>query len=345
MTEKAITIKDLAAKLNISVSTVSRALKDNPEISVRTRQAVQSLAKELGYKPNPLAVALKTQKSHMIGIVVPEIVNSFFATVVKAVEKVADKYGYNVLVASSSETFAKEKKNIEIFLANRMDGIILSISRDTTSYEHIKSIQEHGIPLVLFDRTTKELDVSKVIADDADAACKIVQHLIYGGAKRIALITGPEQLSIGRNRMKGYLKALTINKLEINPEYIVRVNDFSVQSAKEATSKLLNMDVKPDAIFGINDDMAIGAIEAIKEKKLRIPEDITVFGFSNSKRSRYMNPSISTVNQFPDRIGEAAAELLFEQILDPKHVKIRRKIVNSELVIRESSDRSSAING
>ncbi|MDL2331011.1 substrate-binding domain-containing protein, partial [Odoribacter sp. OttesenSCG-928-A06] len=116
-------------------------------------------------------------------------------------------------------------------------------------------------------------------------------------------------------------------------------------SAKEATSKLLNMDVKPDAIFGINDDMAIGAIEAIKEKKLRIPEDITVFGFSNSKRSRYMNPSISTVNQFPDRIGEAAAELLFEQILDPKHVKIRRKIVNSELVIRESSDRSSAING
>ena len=142
MTQKAITIKDLAEKLNISVSTVSRALKDNPEISQQTRKTVQALAKELGYKPNPIAVALKTHKSNTIGVVVPQIVNTFFATVVKKIEDVADKYGYNVLVASSNETFEKEKKNIDIFLANRCDGIILSISKATTSYEHIKQIQD-----------------------------------------------------------------------------------------------------------------------------------------------------------------------------------------------------------
>ena len=192
----------------------------------------------------------------------------------KKVEEIADKYGYNVLVASSNESFEKEKKNIDVFLANRTDGIILSISKATSSFEHIKNIQNQGVPLVLFDRTTKELDVSKVIADDADAAYKIVQHLIHGGARKIALLTGPEHMSIGKNRMKGYLKAMTVNKLEINTDYIVRCEDFSVKSAKEATTRLLNLKHIPDAIFGINDDMAIGAIEAIKEKGLKIPEDI-----------------------------------------------------------------------
>lgn len=340
MAQRPVTIKDIAAKLNISVSTVSRALKDNPEISTVTRQKVQELAKTLGYKPNPIAVALKTQKSHTIGIVVPQIVNTFFATVVKKVEEIADQYGYNVLVASSNESFKKEKKNIEVFLANRTDGIILSISRDTTSYEHIKDIQDRGVPLVLFDRTTKEIEVSKVIADDADAAFRIVQHLIRGGAKRIAIITGPEQLSIGKNRMKGYLKAMSAYKLPIQDDLIIRCDDFSVKAAQEATEKLLNMETRPDAIFGINDDMAIGAIEAIKEKKLRIPEDIAIFGFSNTKRSRYMNPSVSTVNQFPEKVGEVAAELLFEQILKPAQSEIREVVVGSELIIRESSDRS-----
>ena len=340
MTQKAITIKDLAAQLNISVSTVSRALKDNPEISQQTRKTVQALAKELGYRPNPIAVALKTHKSYTIGVIVPQIVNTFFANVVKKIEEIADKYGYNVLVASSNESFEKEQKSIDVFLANRADGIILSLSRATTAYDHIKNIQNQGVPLVLFDRTTKERNVSKVIADDADAAYKIVQHLIHGGAKKIALITGPEQLSIGKNRMKGYLKAMTMNKLEINADYIIRCDDFSVKAAKDATRKLLELQEKPDAIFGINDDMAIGAIEAIKEANLRIPEDIAVFGFSNTKRSRYMNPSVSTVNQFPEKIGEMAAELLFEQILNNKHARIREEIVNCELIIRESSDRS-----
>ena len=340
MAQKVVTIKDLAERLQISVSTVSRALKDNPEISQQTRKIVQDLAKELGYRPNPIAVALKTQKSNTIGVVVPQIVSAFFSTVVKSIEEIADQNGYNVLVASSNETFEKEKKNINVFLSNRCDGIILSISKSTTSYEHIQKILDMGTPLVLFDRTVKELEVSKVVADDADAAFKVVQHLIQVGAKKIALLTGPEQLSIGKNRMKGYLKAMTMYRMEINTDYIVRCNDFSVQAAKEATARLLNMKTIPDAIFGINDDMAIGAIEAIKEKGLKIPEDIAIVGFSNSKRSRYMSPTVSSINQFPEKIGTRAAELLFQQILDPKHAQIREEVINSELIVRESSNRS-----
>ena len=340
MASKVITIKDLAKRLDISVSTVSRALKDNPEISPQTRKKVQDLAKELGYKPNHIAVALKTSKSNTIGVVVPQIVSTFFSTVVKSIEEIADQNGYNVLVASSNETVEKEKKNIDIFLANRCDGIILSVSKATTSYEHIQKILDQGVPLVLFDRTIKELEVSKVVADDADAALKAVQHLIQVGAKKIALLTGPEQLSIGRNRMKGYLKAMTMHRLEINTDHIVRCNDFSVQAAKEATLRLLNMKNIPDAIFGINDDMAIGAIEAIKERGIKIPEEIAVVGFSNSKRSHYMSPTVSSINQFPEKIGEKAAQLLFKQILTPKHVTIKEEVINSELIVRESSNRS-----
>ena len=340
MTQKAITIKDLAEKLNISVSTVSRALKDNPEISQQTREVVQKLAKELGYRPNPIAVALKTRKSNTIGVVVPQIVSTFFSTVVKKIEEVADSYGYNVLVSSSNESFEKEKKNIDIFLANRCDGIILSLAKSTTSFEHIQNIINTGVPLVLFDRTTKELNVSKVVADDADAAYRVVMHLIHGGARKIAILTGAEHLSIGKNRLKGYKKAMTDSGLEIYPDLIVRCDDFSVPAAKEAVLKLLDSEHVPDAIFGINDDMAIGALEAVKEKGLRIPEDVAIFGFSNSKRSRYMTPSVSTINQFPEKVGEKAAELLFEQILDPRHARIREEVINCELIVRESSDRS-----
>ena len=224
--------------------------------------------------------------------------------------------------------------------AQLCDGIILSLAKSTTSFEHIQNIINTGVPLVLFDRTTKELNVSKVVADDADAAYRVVMHLIHGGARKIAILTGAEHLSIGKNRLKGYKKAMTDSGLEIYPDLIVRCDDFSVPAAKEAVLKLLDSEHVPDAIFGINDDMAIGALEAVKEKGLRIPEDVAIFGFSNSKRSRYMTPSVSTINQFPEKVGEKAAELLFEQILDPRHARIREEVINCELIVRESSDRS-----
>ena len=340
MTQRAITIKDLAEQLNISVSTVSRALKNNPEISEQTREAVQRLAKKLGYRPNPIAVALKTHKSNTIGVIVPQIVNTFFATVVRAIEEVADRHGYNVLVSSSNESVEKEKKNINVFLANRCDGIILSLSQSTTSYDHIQNIIDSGIPLVLFDRTTKELKASRVVADDADASFRIVQHLVKGGAQKIAILTGPDHLSTGKNRIKGYKAAMIQNNLPVSPRWIIRCEEFTEKAAKEAVLRLLESNNRPDAIFGISDDMAIGAMEASKEKGLRIPQDIAICGFSNSKRSRYMTPSITTINQFPEKVGEKAAQLLFEQILSPARAYIREEVINCELIVRESSDRT-----
>lgn len=339
MANRPVTIKDIAEKLNISVSTVSRALKNNPEISLQTREAVQKLAKELKYQPNPLAVALKTQKSNTIGVVVPQIVSSFYASVVKGIEQVADEYGYQVFVSSSNEKMEKEEKNVNGFLNMRMDGIILSLSRATNTYDHIHKIQDMGVPMVLFDRTSKELEVSKVVADDAAAAHSAVSHLISGGAKRIAFLTGPEYMLFGRNRMRGYKKALADNNLPLDETLISRC-DFTVEDAKNASLELLKRSNRPDAFFAINDELAIGAMTAAKELGIKIPEEVAIVGFSNSRRSRYMEPSMSTMDQNPKQVGREAAKLLFDQMEDKLGAKEAKEVVvHADLLIRTSSDR------
>ena len=339
MANRPVTIKDIAEKLNISVSTVSRALKNNPEISLQTREAVQKLAKELKYQPNPLAVALKTHKSNTIGVVVPQIVSSFYASVVKGIEQVADEFGYQVFVSSSNEKKEKEEKNVNGFLNMRMDGIILSLSRATNTYDHIHKIQELGVPMVLFDRTSKELEVSKVVADDAAAAHKAVTHLIEGGAKRIGFLTGPEYMLFGRNRMRGYKKALEAHNMPIDETLISRC-DFTVEDAKKAAKELLSRSNRPDAFFAINDDLAIGAIAAAKELGLKVPEELAVVGFSNSRRSRYMEPSVSTMDQNPKQVGREAAKLLFDQLENkPDGKTVKEVVVHADLLVRTSSDK------
>lgn len=342
MAQKPITIKDIAEKLNISVSTVSRALKDNHEISAQTRKAVQDLAKEWGYKPNPIAVALKTHKSYSIGVVVPQIVSTFFSTVVREIEEVADGYGYNLLVMSSNESMAKEKKNVDVLMANRTEGIILSFTHETDNYDHVKMIQNSGIPLVLFDRTTNELEASKVVTDSLAGGFMATQHLIAEGCKKIALLMGPGHVNSGGNRKQGYIKALETNNMPVRPEYIRQCADFTVEAGKQAALELLSLPEPPDAFFGISDDLAIGAMDAVKERGLSIPQDVAVVGFSNTKRSRYITPTLSSINQFPEKIGKAAADILFEQIMDSKHVQIKKEVVPCELIVRDSSSRRSA---
>ncbi|RUT73060.1 LacI family DNA-binding transcriptional regulator [Ancylomarina longa] len=339
MANRPVTIKDIAEKLNISVSTVSRALKNNPEISLQTRENVQKLAKELKYQPNPLAVALKTKKSNTIGVVVPQIVSSFYASVVKGIEQVADEQGYQVFVSSSNEKMEKEEKNVNGFLNMRMDGIILSLSRATSTYDHIHKIQDMGVPMVLFDRTSKELDVSKVVADDAAAAYTAVNHLIDSGAKRVAFLTGMEYMLFGRNRMRGYKKALEDKGFSLDKTLISRC-DFTVEGAKKAAMELLSRSNRPDAFFAISDDLAIGTIAAAKELGLRIPEDVAVVGFSNSRRSRYMEPSISTMDQNPKQVGREAAKLLFDQMENKPNAKdVKEVVVTADLIVRTSSDK------
>jgi len=339
MAIRPVTIKDIAEKLNISVSTVSRALKNNPEISLQTRENVQKLAKELKYQPNPLAVALKTKKSNTIGVVVPQIVSSFYASVVKGIEQVADEQGYQVFVSSSNEKMEKEEKNVNGFLNMRMDGIILSLSRATSTYDHIHKIQDMGVPMVLFDRTSKELEVSKVVADDAAAAHTAVSHLIEGGAKRIAFLTGPEYMLFGRNRMRGYKKALLDHSFDVDETLISRC-DFTVEDAKKVAMELLKRANRPDAFFAINDDLAIGALAAAKELGIKIPQEVAVVGFSNSRRSRYMEPSVSTMDQNPKQVGREAAKLLFDQMENKPNAKdVKEVVVVADLIVRTSSDR------
>ncbi len=334
---KRVTIKDVAKALNVSVSTVSRALKDNPEIGLKTRELVKKTAKNMNYQPNPIAVALKTSKSNTIGVIVPKIVNTFYASVVEGIEEVADKHGYQIFVSSTNEDFEKEKKYVDAYINNRADGVILSLSRETTDFEHIKHLQELNVPTVLFDRTTKNLKIPRVVTDDAKAADKAVTHLINGGAKRIAMLSGPKHLLVGRNRTRGYKKALEKAGIPFDEELVIH-SDATVKETLKTTKELLE-NKKVDAIFCINDDLAIGAITAAKELGLRIPEDLAVVGFYNSKRSRYMNPSISTIDLNPYQVGVLTAGVLFEQITSGEVDNEKEIVVPSHLIIRESSEK------
>lgn len=337
--KKATTIKDIAKVLSVSVSTVSRALQDKPEISEETKRLVREAAANMKYRPNSMAVALKTQKSYSIGVVVPQIVSAFYASVVKGIEEVANNLGYQVFVSSSNEDMEKEEKNVFGFLDHRVDGMIVSLSKATDSFKHISYIEDRDVPLVLFDRTSKEINVPKVVANDADAAYLAISHLIAGGAKRIALLTGPEHMLIGRNRLRGYKAALTNHNIEIDNKLITRCN-LTVDDAKNATLRLLEMENRPDAIFGINDEVAIGALFAIKECGLKIPDDVAVVGFSNSNRSRYIEPSLSTMDQNPVKIGTLAAKLLFDQINgNHGYGETKEIIVPADLIVRASSGR------
>jgi LacI family transcriptional regulator len=337
--KKAATIKDIAKATGVSISTVSRALQDKPEISEETKKLVRDMAKKMKYRPNSMAVALKTQKSYSIGVVVPQIVSAFYASVVKGIEQVANNLGYQVFVSSSNEDMKKEQNNVYGFLDHRVDGMIVSLSKATDSFNHINYIEDNDVSLVLFDRTSKEINVPKVVANDADAAYMAVSHLIVKGAKRIALITGPEHMLIGRNRFRGYKAALANNNIDFDEEIVIRCN-LTVEDAKNATHKLLTMENPPDAIFGINDEVAIGALFAIKEVGIKIPEDIMVVGFSNSNRSRYMEPSLTTMDQNPEKIGTLAATLLFEQINGkPGFGATKEIIVPATLIVRTSSNR------
>ncbi len=333
--QKQVTIKDIAKRLNVSVSTISRALKDNPEISLKTRDLVKKVAKEMNYRPNPIAVALKTSKSNIIGVIVPKIVSSFYASVVEGIEEVADQHGYQIFVSSTNEDFVKERKYVDAFIRNRADGVIMSLSRSTEDYSHIQELKNMNIPTVLFERTTKDLDVPRVVTDDSKAAYKAVKHLIEVGARDIAFLTGAEHLLLGRNRMRGYKNALADFNLEFDPTLVVRCN-MTAEDAQNRTQMLINSGKKFDAIFCLNDDLAIGAMQAAKASKLKIPKDVAIVGFYNSQRSHFIQPALTTVELNPRQVGILSAGLLFEQIND-EETEIKELIVPSNLIIRGSS--------
>jgi LacI family transcriptional regulator len=336
-----VTIKDIARELGISPSTVSRALKDHPDISVETKKAVNELAEKLNYQPNVVALSLRQSKTNTIGVVIPEIVHFFFSTIISGIEDVAYRAGYNVIVTQSNESLTREISDLKALFNSRVDGMLISISRETTNFDHIEAMLSKGVPMVFFDRVYDNPATSKVIVDDLTGAKEATKHLIEQGYKRIAHLEGPPNLDISLQRLKGYEEALDEANMPIEKELIVACPFGSIEEGRKATEQLLKLKNRPDAIFASNDPAAMGAMQAIKESGLKIPKDVAVVGFSNWFFSAMLEPPLSSVDQPGFEMGQEAAKLLIRQIekknkdeLDPV---AETKILKTRLVVRESS--------
>ena len=331
------TIYDIARDLNISKSTVSRALTNHPQVKAETRKAVLELAEKLDYQRNMLSINLISRKSNLIGIIVPEFETSFFPQVVIGAQELASKYGYNVIVSQSNEKFETEVANTKVMLASQVDGILVSISKETRSYEHLKIFQRKGIPMVLFNRVCDELIVPKVVINDYEAAFGAVEHLILTGKKRIAHLAGPDSLITSRKRLKGYLDALKKHKIPIDESLIIPY-DFTLGKVKIYIRHLMELKNPPDGLFIANDPAAIEAIRTIKNMGIQIPQQIGIVGFSNDYGSNLIEPGLTTVDQPKRLIGSTAMQLLLDLInKDVSQWKAVTKTLDSELIVRNSS--------
>lgn len=334
-----ITIKDIARTLKISPSTVSRALKDHPDISPATKKAVRELAKELDYQPNSVALSLRKSKTFTIGVVIPQIVHHFFSTVISGIEDVAYKAGYHVMICQSNESFDREKASAQALLASRVDGMLVSVARETKDTSHFETLISRGIPLVFFDRVASGLDTSSVVVDDFSGAYKAVEYLVKSGCRKIAHLAGPETLEISKNRIKGYEKALDDYGLSINPDLVI-TGGLSLEDGRRACLELLEKEERPDAIFAANDPLAIGAMKVLKEKGIKIPEEVSVIGFSDEPITALIEPPMTTIAQPGFEMGQLATQLLLNEIShksdDDRPPFVKREL-KTELVVREST--------
>lgn len=335
MKSEGITIKDIAKKLNISTSTVSRALRDLPDVNPSTKVAVHKLAEELSYKPNLVALSLVTKRTKTIGVLIPSFTTYFYSQAISGIQEVAQSNGYHVMVCHSNESYEAEKKNIELLLSSRVDGIIASIARETKDYTHFEKLKEKGIPLVLFNRTC-DLNFSKVQVNDYEGGYKATEHLIKLGKRKIAHITGPDNLSLSKNRLRGYLDAMNHYKVKVYENLIV-YSDFSIESGMDCAKELLSKSIKPDGVFVVCDTAAYGAMHVFKKNGMRIPADIAVVGFTNEPMSEIFEPSLSTISQPINKIGQTAAKLFIEMLDEGAAFIPETRILNTELIIRESS--------
>ena len=333
------TIIDIARELNTTPATVSRALSNHPGISEKTKQTVQLTASKLNYKRNRIASSLRSGKTHVIGVIIPSAEINFFGSVVHGIESVANSNGYNVLLFQSNESREFEEKGLETFLSARVDGILVSLAKDTIDYSHFIEIKNRGIPLVFFDRSTDDLGVDSVVIDDYKGAFTATEHLIRQGYTRIAHISGPQHLKNFYDRMKGYMGALQANKIKMDPDLIYPGN-ISIESGKAGANYLLSLPGPPDAIFAAEDFTALGAISELKEKGIKIPDQMGVIGFANELFGEYITPSLSTVDQQTIKMGRSALSLLVD-IIEKKEKHVQQKIIlDPLLIVRQSSLRT-----
>lgn len=334
-----VTIKDIARALQISPSTVSRALKDHPDISKQTKKAVVELANQLNYQPNYIALSLRKSKTNTIGVISPQIVHFFFSTIISGIEDIAYKSGYNVIISQSNESFDREVSDTKALLASRVDGFLVSMSKETNDLDHFGDLINRGIPLVFFDRSCDELDVSQVVIDDYQGAYEATKHLVDIGCKRIAHMQGPKNQTIFQERLRGYREAIEDSGMTYDESLVVHCYDGTMEEAMNHTHYLFDLPKPPDGIFSNNDLAAIAAMKIIKRRDLEIPKDVALVGFSDWQVSSLVDPSLSTVIQSGYEMGQKAAQLFLEQIENPDDYKPRKEVITPKLVIRESSTR------
>lgn len=334
-----VSLKDLALELGVSISTVSRALNDHPDISPEITQKVKKLAAELNYTPNPLAMGLLKQATRMIGVIVPDLVTHFYSSIISGIEAVAEEKGYYVLIASSNESLRKEIKAVDNLLKTRVEGLIVCLSQETKTFDHFDRLIQNQIPLVFFDRVCRTGEVSSVVVDNVKAAQKITEHFFQRGARRIAYIAGPEHLNISEERTAGYLSGLKKCGLNFQPELLEKCN-LSTREAMKATARLLDLPERPDAIFGINDTVAFAAMKEIKRRGLRIPEDVALVGFTDEFHSTVVDPALTSITHPTFEIGQEAARLFFRSIENPD-AKPEQIVLKTKLVVRDSSVKRS----
>lgn len=333
-----ITIKDIARALNVSTSTVSRALRDSYEINPETKRLVIEYAERLNYRPNPIALSLKENRSRVIGVIVPQIANNFFSQAINGIEAIAYSRGYHVIIFQSHESFEREIVTVQQAVARKADGLLISLSSSTSDVTHLRELQEKKLPIVLFDRVSKELDSPCVTADNFGGAFAATEHLIQTGRRRIAHLTIPPYISITQERLAGYRAALEKYGIPYD-ESLVRHAGFGQDEVEPIVDDLLRQ--SPDAFFAASDRLALGCLEALRKRNIAIPGTVSLIGFTNITVANLLSPSMSTVEQPALEIGQIAAEQLFNMI-EGKHKTPEPETVKipTRMVIRESSQRS-----
>jgi LacI family transcriptional regulator len=332
-----VTIKDIAKKLGISVATVSRALRDTYDVSKQTRELVLNAAIDLKYKPNYNAIGLAKRSTHNIGIILPFITNYYFSTVITGIQEAAYAKNYNIILFLTNDSPERELAVIDNLSVATLDGLLVSISSNSDSCEHFQRVINEGVPVVFFDRVPTHIKTSKVMQDDFNGAFEAVDHLIKNGYRKIAHIAGPEGLLFTERRLQGYLAALKKHDIPVDKNYIIH-SGFSQESGESDTYKLLRFAKKPDAIFAVNDRKAIGAMIALKKKKIEIGKKMGVIGFTNDPISSLVSPALTTISEPAFEIGKESCELLLKHIKKKNFIP-EEKILSGKLIIRESTKR------
>ncbi|MFI2744554.1 LacI family DNA-binding transcriptional regulator [Zhouia sp. PK063] len=311
--KRKITLKEIAKELDVSISTVSKALKDHPEIGKETKEKVLALTKLYNYIPNNIALSLKNSKARTIGLIIPEIVHHFFSSVIGGIENIANRNGYNVIICVSNESLKKEVINMDMLAGGTADGFIISASKETLQkkdYHHIQAAIDRGLPVVMFDRVIEEIVCDKILIDDKHAAKDAVNYLLEKGCKNIGVASTADYLNVGKLRTDGYIQALSEHHLTVDPDHIIKIDD--INDCDDLIAELIAKGI--DGLLAVNEIFAAKAIKVAQAQNIKIPEELAIIAFTDGMLSRYCTPSISTINQHGTLMGEKAAELLIQKL-------------------------------